>query len=257
MAEGSKKVGLVFTVGYNGYDAIWEDCVNATKAYCDRLQYSFCIVGQDTYTDLSMESAWVKIPLIIAAIDAGHQELMFIDSDARPSADCPNFSDLFSEGKDVYIANGFSGRPNSGVMIIRPSRKSRAFFKEVLEIAGKKIPRKHVVGWGENGEVINVASRSETFQSISHKWNNNRDPELDDYVRHYSAGPMRRVYKFKEDGRNTLNKNKSTPTIAKPGSAKFFQGLIDLLQGETIRSEYFSLDNVRLELESLRDAASE
>ncbi len=100
------------------------------------------------------------------------------------------------EGKDLYLANGFSGRANSGVIIVRSSERVVSLLSTMYVNALNPLPAEDDVGWGENGHVIHYAKDYEGLQVLDQRWNNNFAPELEDYFRHYSAGPMRKFYKF-------------------------------------------------------------
>lgn len=223
-------VALVFSIAFNGYDEIWRDCIVSQGEYCKRMGYTYHVVGAGVETPLNMESAWLKVPLIMAAMDSGHEWVAFLDSDVEATERAPRVEVVHSQGKDVYLADGFSSRPNSGVILARSTETSRRFFQDVLEAAGKPLRPEHVVGWGENGEIISVSSTYSGYQKIDRRWNNNSSASLDDFMRHYSAGPLRKQYKFTEGGRSRLNSLKSMKALdTMPGTPVFYDNVKNLL----------------------------
>ncbi|PTQ60739.1 putative nucleotide-diphospho-sugar transferase [Celeribacter persicus] len=243
-------MSLIFSIAYNGYDRVWDKCIDSHGVYAARHGYAQSVVGQGDLSDLSMEVAWLKIPLLIAALDAGNEWVMFIDSDAMFSDIAPPFESVEKKEKDVYLASGYSGRPNSGVIIVKNTSGARDFLSQVLAIAGKQLPKKHRVGWGENGEVIHITSQYVGYENISRKWNNNFNPDLDDYVRHYSAGPLRKLYERDKTSQRGLKKSLHYHPSSRPGSREFYAGLLSLLE-ELPETPIFDLFRVRSQLASL------
>lgn len=240
-------MGLVFSIAFNGYDHLWEGCIASHEQYAARHGYEYQLIGRGSETPLAMEVAWLKIPLLVAAIDRGHDWIMFIDSDAAFDAECPAFDVVQQPGKDVYLANGHSGRPNSGVIILRNSASARNFLIQTLELIGRRLPRQHQVGWGENGAVIHVSSRSPTRALIDPRWNNNHTPGMKSHIYHYSAGPMRDEY---ERLRQTsaiseaVGSGHQKSSGQAVGSPEFIRGLSRLLQDSTAGSDLFDVSEV-------------
>jgi hypothetical protein len=222
---------MIFSIGFNGYDRLWKRCVDSHRRYAERLGDRYLIYGAGVTTPLSMESAWLKIPLIIAALDAGHPWVLFLDADTTVADDAPRFESVVECDKDVYLANGFSGRPNSGVMAVKNTPRARQLFVDILRSAGMPLPRRDRVGWGENGEVIHHLRSYPGFALLDRKWNNNTDVDLKDYIRHFSTGVMRDTYDYGEGAQDvaTVIKSTNTTVVNRPGGPEFFQGMADLL----------------------------
>lgn len=235
-------MSLIYSVAFNGYDRLWRDCIGTHSPYAARYGYEYKLVGEGINTRLAMEVAWIKIPLILAALNKGHEWVMFIDSDAAFDPGCPPIESVAQPGKDVYLANGHSGRPNSGVMIFRNASPAHGFVKAVMRMAGRPLPRRHDVGWGENGAVIHLASKSSAVASIDPRWNNNHSPDLESYIYHYSAGPMRK--RFQQIHGHTrfdefTSRSHDVGSGYAPGSPEFMEGLIGLMQDSTAGSSLF------------------
>jgi hypothetical protein len=98
-------------------------------------------------------------------------------------------------GKTLYMATGYTGRVNAGVIIAKKSASTQAFLTAVLDHAADEVPPDDRALY-ENGHVIHYSKDQPFLQILDAKWNNNRDPFLVDHIRHYSAGgPMRKLYR--------------------------------------------------------------
>ncbi len=187
---------LVISMGFNGYQWIWKRAATSHRAYCDRQNYDYIFVKRPHFTALLMECAWLKLPLLIGALSAGREWVLFIDCDTVISDDCPPLESVAETNKSLFMANGFSGRINSGVILVRNSPPVVALLNRIVANALSPLPPEDEVGWGENGHVIHYAKSFSGLRLLGSAWNNNQDHKLRDYIRHYSAGPMRQHYRF-------------------------------------------------------------
>jgi hypothetical protein len=187
---------LVISLGFNGYQWIYARNVLTQRAYCARHGYDYVMVSRPRFTNMLMECAWLKIPLMMAALDAGRPWVLFLDSDVEVKPHTPDILSLETDDKDLYLAKGFSGRVNSGVILARQSERLLSLFSTMYTKALDRVPEEDDVGWGENGHVIHYSKNYDGLEIIDQRWNNNFSPDLDDYFRHYSAGPMRKFYKL-------------------------------------------------------------
>lgn len=189
---------LVFTVALNHYDLIWDQNVLSHRAYAARHGYTYTLVRRPAATTVR-EAVWLKLALLQSALEAGWERILFVDVDCELKPSAPPVESALVPGKDVYFANGFSDRPNSGVILLRAGQGSRSFIQDVLAAADEEVPEQD---WGENGHVIHFAAKSPAVEILDRRWNNNADPELADFIRHYSAGgPMRALYRMSLSGR--------------------------------------------------------
>ncbi len=185
---------LLFSIAINGYHWEYKKNIESHKAYASRYGYRYVVVDKPSISLLDMECAWLKIALIIEALRAEYDWVAFVDADAEIKANAPPIESLAETGKSIYMAKGYSGRINSGVMIAQKSEEAIQFFTQVLENYDLTLPEEDSVGWGENGHIIHFAKNNPNIKLISRRWNNNDDFFLPDYIRHYSAGPMRERY---------------------------------------------------------------
>jgi hypothetical protein len=187
---------LVFSVALNGYQWVYRRNIRTHRAYAEKFKLDYALVESPAVTGLLMECCWVKLPLMMSALAAGYDWVFYIDADAEIKSECPDFRTLAKPERFLYMAHGFSARVNSGVIIARDSPEVRGFFATVMRGFDRNLPAEDDVGWGENGHVIHFSRNLPFLEVIPSTWNNNRSPELADYVRHYSAGPMRPLYKM-------------------------------------------------------------
>ncbi|MEP9356012.1 hypothetical protein ABLE93_20770 [Xanthobacter sp. KR7-65] len=184
---------LVFSVALNHYEHIYDRNIASHRAYAQRLGYEYVCVSRPAWTTVT-EAVWLKIELMRAALAKGYGWVLFVDADCELRPGAPPVSQVGVPGRSVYLAAGFSGNVNSGVIIARNDDASRAFFDRVMALAPAPVPE---MDWGENGHVIHVAKQAAAVAILDRRWNNNADPALDDFVRHYSAGgPMRPLYRM-------------------------------------------------------------
>lgn len=160
----------------------------------------------------------VKNPSTDKSAQKNYDWVAYIDADCQIRSETPALELLAVANKSLYMAKGFSGRINSGVMIVKNCEEVKELLKTIYSHCNENVP---CADWGENGHVIYFASQWEGLKIIDQKWNNNADPELKDYIRHFSAGgPMRELYpatyiekmiRLMQYVKNYLNRNKYLP----------------------------------------------
>lgn len=185
---------LMFSMAFNGYDVLYNKCVRSQRAYARQRGYTYCLVNRPRWTSLTRECAWLKIALMITGLERGYDWVFFIDTDAEVKPHTPPIQSLAEPGKSVYLVPGWSGRVNSGVLIARNTADAAALFRRILENADRPVPEEDAISWGENGHVIHYAKHQPCVKICDRAWNNNAQPEMPDYIRHYSNGPMRDTY---------------------------------------------------------------
>ncbi|WP_372880109.1 hypothetical protein [Psychromonas sp.] len=185
---------LMFTIALNGYHWQYRKNIQSQRDYAARHGYRYVVVDRPLLTSLGLECAWLKIALMLEALQANYDWVLFVDADAKIQPGAPRVETLATADKSVFIARGYSGRINSGVLIAQQSHSATSFFRDVLENMEKPLPECDSVGWGENGHIIHYAHHKAFIKVISSRWNNNSDPHMQDYIRHFSAGPLRALF---------------------------------------------------------------
>ena len=185
----TKKV-FVFSIALNGYQWRYRSCINSHRAYCQKHGFDYTVITRPTFTRLGAECCWLKLYLIEAALNSGHQRVLFLDADAYVQPQCPDITQIEAAEKDLYLANGFSGELNSGVMYFRNTPQVRQWLQRLLANSTTAVAETSLVGWGENAHVIHFAKGYEGLKVITSQWNNTFDENADDYIRHFSCGPL-------------------------------------------------------------------
>jgi galactosyl transferase GMA12/MNN10 family len=235
---------LMFSVSLNGYDLIYKKCVDSHKRYAEQHGYEYILVNRPPWVSFGNENKWLKIPLIIEALRKQYEWVFFIDSDCEIQADAPTLASIAAPGKSLYLANGWSGRVNSGVIIVKNTPETQQFFEQILDAAEVPVPLEDHVADGENGHIIHYSKDQEFLQLLDRRWNNNVDVTLDDYIRHYT-GAMRKFYQRDAIGKllktqaklmkmvqGWLGKNRQSALLAQPSLKTRLQKLLVLCQAE-------------------------
>ncbi len=191
---------LIFSIALNGYDKKWTNCIKSQRDYAKKNGYKYCLINKLSSELNFSESSWLKIPLIIKALENNFEMVCYLDADCMVSKKAPRVDTLKEEEKSVYLVKGYSGRFNSGVIIVKNNKKAKQFFKKVFSACDLPILKKNerVGFFGENGHIIHFAKNDKCIKEIDFKWNNTIDPMVNDYIRHYT-GPMRKYYTFSQE----------------------------------------------------------
>lgn len=191
---------LVFTVALNGYQWLFKENIAHQRAYARQHGYDFVAVTRPSFSRLGLECAWLKLSLLANALRR-YDTVMYVDVDAAIKPSAPPLDSILEGDKYLYMAHGYSGRFNSGVIIARKSEDLHSGILGMIDSCEVPPPVEDSVGWGENGHVISYAKTKAFVKILPKQWNNNSDVDLDDFIRHYSMGPLRPLYKAR-----TINK---------------------------------------------------
>lgn len=189
-----KKDTLVLCLALNGYFWRYRSNIQTHKAYSEKHGYNYILINQPQICLLGIESVWLKITILREAFKTEYKYILFLDSDTKIQIGAPDITQLIEKNFFLYVAKGYSDRINSGVMLYKNCMAARKFVNTLIENIHTPIPEQDAVGWGENGHIIHFAKNNSGVRVISQKWNNNEKKDLKDYVRHYSAGPLRQEY---------------------------------------------------------------
>jgi len=205
--KNAKASMLIFSLALNGYELLYKSYLESHRAYASRLQCDYVSVVKPHFSSLGVECCWLKIYLLQQALNAGYQHVLFLDADALVQPDAPDIRTEFNSQKSVYLARGYSGDYNSGVILVRNDNNAKLFIQSVIQ--HRFLDKKESVGWGENDSVIAVAENANYIETLSKRWNNTADEGLNDYIRHINFGPLRTSKK-----RNVIHKFMSRFTRA-------------------------------------------
>jgi hypothetical protein len=185
--------GLVISVALRDFKTIFGGCLRTHKAYCDRHGYRYLLVDSLPTLLSPSDCSWLKIPLMIHALEAEWDWVMFVDADCEIRSSCPPLDHVEQPAKSVFMAHGFSGRYNAGVIIARCSADSIDFLQAVWKHAEQPVPEGDRAPY-ENGHVIHFGKQNPAIGVLARTWNNNVAFERDSYIQHYSAGRLRNLF---------------------------------------------------------------
>lgn len=181
---------LLLSLANQGYQYLYRCNLRSHQDYAERYGYDYQCLTRPVFSTLGAEVVWLKLYAMRSALDKGYDWVVFIDADALIRSSTPAISSVREAGKSVYMAKGYSGRFNSGVIIVENTPDAKRFLSQVIDAMDTPLEAADDVGWGENGHVIACAKDNGAVATIDQRWNNNFQPALDDYIRHYSAGPL-------------------------------------------------------------------
>jgi hypothetical protein len=186
---------FVFSIATNDFDVFFRRCLQSHKVYADRQGYRYQLIIPPRPTDKGDRIGWLKIPMVLAALEKGYDWVMFLDADCEVTDRAPRVESIEQPDKSLYLALGHTKRVNSGVILVKNSPESREFFRTVLANAEEPVPTDGFPPFPyENGHMIHYSRSFDGLELLDQRWNNNVDLELADYVRHYSGGEMRSGY---------------------------------------------------------------
>lgn len=190
-----KKI-LVFSIALEGYSFLFRHCLNTQRNYCKRFGFDYLVVDKAPRPLLAFEAAWLKIFLLRSAIKRNYDWVAFIDADCEIRDHAPSFvkslSDFKKEG--VFMAHGFSGRINSGVIFMKNTAEALDYLEEVIKNGDNKVAEEDAALY-ENGHMIRYGKNNDHVHIIDYKkWNNNSSFDPDSYIQHYSGGILRGRY---------------------------------------------------------------
>lgn len=186
----SPKQALVLAVATRDYMDKWAFCLESHTAYCHTHGYG-CAHMDPAGSELHPK--WAKLEIALFFLKKG-RDLILIDADAEFTDSCPPFMNILSENpqKDIFYVNGISGRPNSGVLIMRGGDSTAvAFLQECLARRQETVPKEDfVTKEGENGHIIMLLKQPEyasKAMELPKIWNCS-DPACytEAFVRHYT-----------------------------------------------------------------------
>lgn len=188
---------LLFTIALNGYAELFSSCIETHREYCKKYGFACQVVRHAPSSISAGNSAWLKIYLLREALKSHYNWVCFIDSDCEIRNHTPDFRiemSKLSHNASVYMAHGFSGRINSGVIFMKNTPKAMAYLNEVIKNKDNPVPDEDRAPF-ENGHMIKYGKNNPDVEIISNKyWNNNIEFNPESYIQHYSGGKLRPFY---------------------------------------------------------------
>lgn len=186
---------LLYTVALNGYGTSYRAAIRSHEAYAKRIGAEYVCVTKPFVNDPAI-AAWLKVPLLAAGLDSGRDWVGYIDADCVVRSKAPDFRSALPRGSsDVYLAEGRSGRVNSGVIFVKNSQKSRDFINTIMASMTEPISSEDRAGLKyENGNFIFIDRMVRRADRMPLTWNNTFEPALEDHIRHFT-GDLRSSYR--------------------------------------------------------------
>jgi len=178
---------VVVNVAVNGYGWMYPDCVRSHHRYAREHGYAVLRLTSAEVRVDRPDAAWVKLDLLLAALEDGAPWALLVDADADVTPATPRLESVAVEGRDVYAARGRSGRWNSGVLIVRNTASARALLRGIRDSWDTPVPEDQWgtwTDWGENGHVIHALDRYDGVHELPVEWNNSVDPDRPSFIRH-------------------------------------------------------------------------
>lgn len=187
----SDKKPVVLSIATPDYARQWRFCIDSQKTYCARNQFEHRVIDP---TGSKLHPKWTKFELAIDQLTRGN-DVFLIDADAEISKTCPPFTRVLSDHPqhDIFFVRGISGRPNSGVLMLRGGKDSVAvqLLNACLSTRLETVPPDDfVTADGENGHVIWQLKKAPFAQSsheLDRTWNCSIPEQAETaFVRHYT-----------------------------------------------------------------------
>ncbi len=83
---------IVFTIGINHYDKLYDRCIKSQRAYAQRMGYDYHIVTGSAW--LPDDAAWLKIKMISHFLELGYDWVLFVDADIQIQERTPRIQEL-------------------------------------------------------------------------------------------------------------------------------------------------------------------
>jgi len=192
------KKALVFSIALEGFERTYSGCIQSHIRYCKKNGYKYLLVREAPYRLHPHEAAWLKVPLMLAALSAGYEWVFFLDADCEVRPHAPDFTkylEQLSPKHSIFMAPGFSGRINSGVIFGKNQPDTLEFLNTILAHADSAIPNPEDIAPYENGHFIFWGKKNHSLYLLEHSlWNNNSQIDSNSYIQHYSRGKIRDLY---------------------------------------------------------------
>lgn len=188
---------LVFSIALEGYSGLFRSCIKSQKAYCLRSNFDYVLIKKAPRFLLPTETAWLKLFLLRSALECDYKWVGFIDADCEVSIHAPSFvqeMEIFNNARSIFMAHGFSGRINSGVIFMKNSKEALEYLEKVIQNGDDPVSKEDKALY-ENGHMIHYGKNNPNVQIIdSVKWNNNTFLNKQSHIQHYSGGKLRMKY---------------------------------------------------------------
>lgn len=179
---------LVFTIATNGYDEIFKEYIASQEDYAKSQGYDFLVFRGRPKSGISgSDSAWLKVPLILKALNEGYRKILFLDSDCMVMPHTPPIESMYKRDGLFYMAkDGREDIFNTGVMMIINDDRTIKLFRRILnfsDVPGFFFPKRFQALY-EMGHIVYFSRDKQWLKEIERKWNDNTNEVTGHYVLH-------------------------------------------------------------------------
>lgn len=125
---------VVFSIATNGYEKVFEKCIESQREYCRRLGVPYCLIqGSPPWGINAHDSAWLKIPVLryFSARTSGGVLYLDADCEVMPGAGDFRLWDDQCPDKSIFACNDFSNRLNAAVIYCRSTVAGRRILSRL------------------------------------------------------------------------------------------------------------------------------
>lgn len=188
---------LVFSIATNGYERHFADFLRKQEEFSRAIGADYWVArGAPPWGISAHDSAWLKIPLLHAGLCRGYEWVIYLDADCEVRTRVSPLIAVAGHSEGIFACHDFSGRINSGVMIVRNVASARRLLRRVWLSAflpAKLLPAQDRNSY-ENGHVIHFLKGHPAVRIIDERWNWTRgDNPIEAYVHHFGGWTARPV----------------------------------------------------------------
>ena len=93
----------MFTIATNGYDQIFQDCLDSHRNYAKKMGYKYIAFTKSPPNGISgTNSAWLKVALMLQALKQGYKSVFFIDADALIRSYTPAIESVLKTRRSMW-----------------------------------------------------------------------------------------------------------------------------------------------------------
>ena len=188
---------IVFSIATNGYEKVFEHCIQSQRDYCRRLNVPYCLIqGKPPWGINAHDSSWLKIPALRHLARRASRGVLYLDADCEVMPGAADFRiwDDQAPSKSVFASRDFSGRLNAAVIYCRSTAAGLQILNELCWSAWVPtflLPRSDRNLY-ENGHFIWRLKASPHVEVMPQEWNSGMysDSEVT-YILHHGGTSVR------------------------------------------------------------------
>lgn len=186
---------LVFSIATNGYDRHFERHLSSQRRLAEAMNARHWIArGSPPWGISAHDSAWLKVPLLSRALSLGFRWVLFLDADCEVRVLKSPFDGVGDGGGAIHLCRDFSGRLNSGMMLVQNTGETRRLLRKLMLssiVPGFLLPPADRNAY-ENGHVIRFWKNEPQVRIMDNRWNwTTEEGDGEAIIRHYGGWTAR------------------------------------------------------------------